>query len=197
LVLEFQDVTLMLSFRAHGCYTSFNYRNPHHPPNHLSSLLPLHTTLHQQPPSFPFRHTPRMADAELSAAREDRLEAAMAKLATAQCRLESTLDALLLKLLPRTSHHYPSSSVQSPPSPPPSRLTAPPCPVPMQHNQSPLPTPLPTPTPPPVPPPPSMLTPPPLPALIQPHPTPLPAPFPIMVVPFLANSNPHASSDRR
>ncbi|KAG5077186.1 hypothetical protein JHK82_055881 [Glycine max] len=38
----------------HGCHTTFNYHNPHHPPNHLSSLLPLHTTLHQKPPSFPF-----------------------------------------------------------------------------------------------------------------------------------------------
>ena len=113
-------------------------------------LHPLHTTLHQQPPlsgsSLPFQHTPRMADAELSVACMDRLEAAMAKLAAAQlcfaatqASMESKLDVLLLKLPPRTSHHYPSSSVSSPPPPPP-----------------------------------PMSTPPLLPALIQPHPTPLP-----------------------
>ena len=59
-----------------------------------------------------------MADAELSAACVDRLEAAMTKLAAAQLRfvetqasMESTLDTILLKLpIPITSHHYPSSS---------------------------------------------------------------------------------------
>ena len=50
-----------------------------------------------------------MADVELSAAHEDRLKAVLAKLAAAQHRLESTLGALLLKLPPRTSHHYLSS----------------------------------------------------------------------------------------
>ncbi|KAH1261020.1 hypothetical protein GmHk_02G003991 [Glycine max] len=139
-----------------------------------------------------------MADVELSTAREDRLEVAMTKLVVAQLRLESTLDAFLLKLPLRTSHHYPSSSsVQSPPSPPPSTLTAPSCPVPMQHNQSPLSTLLPTSTPSPMSTPPPMPTPPPPPTLIQSHPTPLSAPLPIAVVPLLANSNPHASSDHR
>ncbi|XP_014632925.1 proline-rich receptor-like protein kinase PERK2 [Glycine max] len=143
-----------------------------------------------------------MADVEPSPAGVDRLEAAIAKLVAAQLRLESTLEALLLKLPLRTNHHYPSSfSVQSPPSTLPSKLTVPPCPVPMQHNQSPLPTPLPTPTlspmPTPSPMPPSMPTSPPPPALIQSHPTPLPTPLPIVLVPLLANNNPHASSDRR
>ncbi|KAL5178648.1 hypothetical protein HKD37_01G000122 [Glycine soja] len=120
-----------------------------------------------------------MADAEFSAARKDRLKAAMVKLVAAQLHLESTLDALLLKLPSRTSHHPSSSSVQSPPSPPPSRLTAPPCLVPMQHNQSPLPTPLPTPTsstmptPPSMPPSLPMLTAPPCPAPVQPFLPPL------------------------
>ncbi|KAH1190219.1 hypothetical protein GmHk_20G057838 [Glycine max] len=138
-----------------------------------------------------------MADAKHFAAREDHLEAAMAKLATTQLRLESILDALLLKLPSRTNHHHlSSSSVQSPLPPPPSRLTAPSYPVPMQHNQSPLPTPLPTLTPLTMPPPSSMPTPPPPPAFIQPYLTPLSAPLPIAFVPLLANSNPHASSDR-
>jgi len=96
------------------------HANPHHPPNHLFPLLhPLHTTLHQQPPlansSLPFQHTPRMANAKLSVACMDRLEAAMTKLAAAQLRfaatqasMESKLDALLLKLpIPITSHHFP------------------------------------------------------------------------------------------
>ena len=96
----------------------------------------------QQPPMpLPFQHPPRMADAEPSPVAVDRLEASMAKLAAAQLRFESTLDALLLKLSLTTSHHYPSSSsVQSPPSPPPSRLAALPCPIPMQHKQSPKPS---------------------------------------------------------
>ncbi|XP_028234182.1 verprolin-like [Glycine soja] len=142
------------------------------------------------PPSF--QHPPRMTDAEPSPAGVDRLEAAMAKFVVAQLRLESTLDTLLLKLPSRISHQYQSSSsVQSPPSPPPSRPTTPSCLVPMQHNQSPLPTP------PPIPPPSSMSNPPSLHALIQPHPTPLSAPLFIVVVPLLANSNPHASFNRR
>ncbi|KAH1210393.1 hypothetical protein HKD37_15G043732 [Glycine soja] len=72
----------------------------------------------------------------------------MAKLAAAQLHfaatvasMESKLDALLLKLPPITSHHYPSSSsIQSPPLPPLLRMTAPPCPVPIQQCQSPMPT---------------------------------------------------------
>ncbi|KAH1222194.1 hypothetical protein GmHk_12G035412 [Glycine max] len=112
---------------------------PTHSPNHLSSLLPLHTTLHQQPPSLSFQHTPRMAYAELSAAREDRLKAALAKHVAAQRRLESTLDALLLKLPLRTNHHYPSSSVQSP-LPPPSPMPTPPLlPTLIQSRPTPLP----------------------------------------------------------
>ncbi|RZB83296.1 Vesicle-associated protein 4-1 isoform A [Glycine soja] len=152
--------------------------------NHFCSIHPLR-----------FRHPPRMADAKPSPMGVYSLKAAMVKLATAQLRLESTLDVLILKRPLRTSHHYPSSSsVQSsPPSPPPCKLTTPSCLVPMQHNQSPLPTPLPMPTPspmPPMPPLPSMPTPPPLPALIQSPPTPLSAPFLIVVIPLPAISNP-------
>ncbi|KAL5153258.1 hypothetical protein HKD37_19G052848 [Glycine soja] len=47
---------------------------------------------------------------------DDRLEAALANLAAAQHRLESSMDALLLRLPWRPSHLYPSSSLQSPPS---------------------------------------------------------------------------------
>ncbi|XP_028216689.1 zyxin-like [Glycine soja] len=67
-----------------------------------------------------------MADAEPSPAGVDRLEAALAKLDAAQRRLDSQLNALLLKLPPRTIHHYPSSFVQSPPPPPPPMPTPPP-----------------------------------------------------------------------
>ncbi|KAL5155487.1 hypothetical protein HKD37_19G054568 [Glycine soja] len=123
-----------------------------------------------------------MADAKPSPAGVDRLEAAMAKLAAAQLHLESTLDDLLLKLPLRTSHHYPSSSfVQSPLPLPPSRLTASPCPIPMQHNQSPLSISLPTPTPSPMP------TAPPCPAPVQPF-LPLlsgPLPMPVLHLPNL------------
>ncbi|KAL5131828.1 hypothetical protein HKD37_12G034630 [Glycine soja] len=122
-----------------------------------------------------------MANVELSTAREERLKAALAKLATAQRRLESTLDALLLKLPPRTSHHYPSSSVSSPPPPPPPMSTPPLLPALIQsapHTLVATPLPMQTPSPmltqPPMPPPPPMPTPPPLPALIQLRPTPLP-----------------------
>ena len=141
-------------------------------------LHPLHTTLHQQPPlsgsSLPFQHTPRMADAELSVACMDRLEAAMAKLAAAQlcfaatqASMESKLDVLLLKLpIPITSHHYPSSSfVQSTPPSPPSIATLPPMPIPF-----------------------------PCPAPMQPSPAPLPAPLPIAAFHHPTNSKPHTSS---
>ncbi|KAH1267165.1 hypothetical protein GmHk_01G002460 [Glycine max] len=142
-----------------------------------------------------------MVDVELSAAREDRLETAMAKLAAAQLRLESTLDALLLKLPSRTSHHYlPSSSVQSPPSPMPPlppMLTPPPLLALIQSRPTPLPTPLSMSTPSPMLTPLPMPTPPPLSALIQSRPTPLSALLLIVVVPLLANSNPNASSDHR
>ncbi|KAL5154790.1 hypothetical protein HKD37_19G054054 [Glycine soja] len=74
----------------HDCQTTFHY-HPQHPPNNL----------------------------EFSPATEDRLEAILVKLIVAQRRLDSTLDALLLKLPLRTNHHYPPSSVESPPPPPP------------------------------------------------------------------------------
>ncbi|KAL5173153.1 hypothetical protein HKD37_16G045757 [Glycine soja] len=135
-----------------------------------------------------------MADAEPSPAGVDHLEATMAKLVAAQLRLESTLDALLLKLPLRTSHHYPSpSSMQSPLPPPPFRLVVSPCPIPMQHNQSPLPTSLPPPTlspmstPSPMPPPSSMLITPPYPTPVQPF-LPLlssPLPMPALHLPNL------------
>ncbi|KAL5157952.1 hypothetical protein HKD37_15G042531 [Glycine soja] len=135
----------------------------------------------------------------------DHLEAAMAKLAAAQLRfvvtqasMESKLDAIFLKLpIPLTSHHYQSSSsVQSPPLPPLSRLTVPSCPVPMQQSQSPMSTPpsmstpqpmlIPFPCPTPMQPSPASLsaplpmqTVPPCPAPVQPFPAPLPAPLPM------------------
>ncbi|KAH1258096.1 hypothetical protein GmHk_03G007914 [Glycine max] len=85
-----------------------------------------------------------MTDTKLSVACEDCLEAALTKLAATQCRLGSTLDALLLKLPPRTSHHYPSSSVQSPLLPPSPMPTPPPLPTLIQSRPTPLSTLLPT-----------------------------------------------------
>ncbi|KAL5145287.1 hypothetical protein HKD37_06G015365 [Glycine soja] len=137
---------------------------------------------------------------------EDRLEVALAKLDATTCRLDSQLDALLLKLPPRTNHHLPSSSfAQSPPPPSLSIPTWPPCSAPIQPSPAPLlplsQTPPPSLLPPPlkptpsprltapttVPPPPAMMPPlpptPPLPPLvpIQPQPTTLPGPLPMLV----------------
>ncbi|XP_006584247.1 protein diaphanous homolog 1-like [Glycine soja] len=134
----------------HGYHSSSNHHNPQHSPNHL----------------------------EFSSATKDHLEAALANLAAAQRRLDSTLDALLLKLSLRTSYHYPSSSVQSPLPPPPSMPTPPPFSALIQLRPTPLLTSLPMPTPSPMPTLPSMPPP-------SPMPTPQPMPPPSAMLPSL------------
>ncbi|XP_028186445.1 classical arabinogalactan protein 9-like [Glycine soja] len=81
---------------------------------------------------------------EASLATEDRLDAVLANLDAAQRRLESSLDALLLRLPRRPGHHYPSSSLQSPsPLPPPFKPTpSPTLTAPTTMPTSPLPPPL-------------------------------------------------------
>ena len=59
-----------------------------------------------------------------SSATEDRLEAALANLAAAQHRLESSMDALLLRLSRQPDPLYPSSSLHSSPSLHPQLTTA-------------------------------------------------------------------------
>jgi len=106
-------------------------RSPNH--NHLNS----NTQLHQRNaakldvPRFSITHLPPMvaihgchSPNEASMAAEDRPEAALANLAAAQHRLESSLDAFLLRLSRQPSHLYPSSSLQSPLSLPPRLTTA-------------------------------------------------------------------------
>ncbi|KAL5164704.1 hypothetical protein HKD37_18G049962 [Glycine soja] len=120
--------------------------------------------------TFHYHHPHYSSPNETSMAAEDRLKAVLAKLDAATCRLDSQLDALLLKLPPRTSHHLPSSSfAQSPPPPPLSIPTRPPCFAPIQPSPAPLlplsqtpssPPPLPLPLTPPPPPPPPLLPPP-------------------------------------
>ena len=173
----------------HGCHTSFNYYNPYHPLNRalVAAFHGCHSSPNHRNPQHPSNHL------ELSTTCEDRLEAALAKLVAAQCCLESTLDAFLLKLPPRTSHHYPSSFVQSPPPPLPPMPIPPPFPALIQSRPTPLPTPLPTLTPPPMPTPLPFSTAPPCPASMQPSLPPLSGLLPRPSLHLPAFSHVHAA----
>ena len=118
-----------LSGKVDSILDHLHLRSPNH--NHLN----FNTQLHQRNvakldvPRFSITHLPPMVAVhgchspnEASMAAEDHLEAALANLAAAQHRLESSMDALLLRLPRQPGHLYPSSSLKSPPSLPP-RLT--------------------------------------------------------------------------
>ncbi|KAH1255225.1 hypothetical protein HKD37_04G011357 [Glycine soja] len=132
-----------------------------------TTYTPRRTEPSTTPPQQPPHHL------EFSSAIEDRLEAALAKLDAATRRLDSQLDALLLKLPLRISHHLPSSSfAQSPLSPLLSIPTRPPCFATIQPSPAPLPPLL---SPPSLPPTLTLPPPPPLPLLPLPlKPTPSP-----------------------
>ncbi|KAH1198100.1 Beta-galactosidase 5 [Glycine max] len=153
--------------------------------------------------TFHYHHPHYSSPNEASMAAKDRLEVVLAKLDAATRRLDSQLDALLLRLPRRPGHHYPpqspcSTPIQPTPAPsPPLSQTLPPplpfsAPPPSPPPLTPPPPSLLTPPPPPPPPPllPSLKPTPPPPALRPNHAAPLPISFP-MRVPHLVADNKH------
>ncbi|KAL5164696.1 hypothetical protein HKD37_18G049956 [Glycine soja] len=103
---------LVLSLRAHGCHTSFNYRNPHHPLNR-APMAAFHGC-HSSPNHCSPQHSPNHL--ELSPASEDRLETALAKLTLSQLNLVAIVDTLVTTIdnfLQRLSPRNPTPQFSS------------------------------------------------------------------------------------
>ncbi|KAH1256986.1 hypothetical protein GmHk_03G007044 [Glycine max] len=184
----------MASF--HGCHTNFHGYHSLYGAS-MAAFHGYHSPYGAS--TFHYHHPHYSSPNEASMAAEDRLEAILTKLDAATRRLDSQLDALLLRLPRRPVHHYPPQSPCSTPiqpsptpSPPLSRTPPPPPPFPAQPPLTP-PSPLLLTTPPP---PPLKPTPPP-PALRPNHAAPLPVLFSMPVLHFAAHSKhqvAHASS---